>query len=286
MSITSSAVLVEMNLSVWTANKLDRKVTSELLTANNAVAGAAQVRKNLMAGTTARKDIADYAAGCRLWHNTRTLPWADKGVRMLPTSLFMEYKMEANKRRDTFNMMVTTFLKQYPQLVLIANTYMQGLFDKDDYPSVDAIRELFGFRLVFSPVPEAGDFRLDVPQKDLEEIKGDYEESFNTRLADAMKEPWNRLHKMLTGMSDKLEDSAGGEDAPKKRYHDSLITNADDMCELLKHLNITNDPKLEQARKDLKASIAGVSVETLKDSASARDSLKRNVDAVLKQFEW
>jgi hypothetical protein len=172
MSITSSAVLVEMNISVWTANKLDKGATEGVLTSNGATSGdAAQVRKNLMAGTSARKEIADYAAGCRLWHNTRTLPWADKGARLLPTSLFLDYKAEANIRRDTFNQMVDKFIDNYPALVQTASNYMGTLFNQDDYPSPDTVREKFGYRLVFSPVPESGDFRLDLPAQDIREME-------------------------------------------------------------------------------------------------------------------
>jgi hypothetical protein len=92
MSITSSAVLTELNISVWTANKLDKGATDNVTNNASAVKDAAQVRKNLMAGTHQRKAIADYAASCRLWHNTQTLPWADKGARLMPTSLFLGYK--------------------------------------------------------------------------------------------------------------------------------------------------------------------------------------------------
>ena len=62
MSISSSAVLTELNISVWTANKLDKGATEAVLSSNNAVSGSAQVRKNLMAGTDKRKKLADYAA--------------------------------------------------------------------------------------------------------------------------------------------------------------------------------------------------------------------------------
>ena len=249
------------------------------------MSGGGQFRKNLMAGTSARKDIADYAAGTRLWHNLRTLPWADKGVRMLPTSLFMEYKQDMNFRRDTFNSMVDNFIDTYPSLVAVANNYLGDLFDADDYPTAEEIRVLFGLRLVFSPVPVAGDFRLDIPQQDLDEVKEEYEGNFNTRLSDAMREPWERLHKMLTSMSDKLTDS-DNEDAPKKRYHDSLVTNAIDLCEMLKHLNITNDPKLESARVLLKDTMRGTTVESLKVSPMYRRDVKQGVDNILKQFEW
>lgn len=285
MSITSSAVTVEMNISVWTANKLDKSATEKVVSDNAAVQNAAQVRKNLMAGTSLRKDIADYAAGCRLWHNTRTLPWADKGARLLATSLFTEYKSEANIRRDTFNKMVDNFMVQYPSLVQTAHNYLGNLFNPEDYPSADAVYGKFGFRLVFSPVPEAGDFRLQVAEQDLQDLRQQYEDSFTSRLAEAMREPWDRLHKMLAGMSEKLTD-VEGEDETKKRYHDTLITNAQNLCSLLTHLNVTKDPKLEQARRDLELTMLGADIDAIKDSPEVRKSMKDKVDAILKQYEW
>ncbi len=285
MSITSSAVLVEMNISVWTANNLDKSATEKVVSDNAAVQNAAQVRKNLMAGTTLRKDIADYAAGCRLWHNTRTLPWADKGARLLSTSLFMDYKSEANVRRDTFNKMVDTFIQQYPALVQTANNYLGTLFNPEDYPSVDEVRDKFGFRLVFSPVPESGDFRLQVAEQDLDDLRQQYEMNFNDRLAEAMREPWDRLHKLLTGMSEKLTD-VEGEDESKKRYHDTLITNAQSLCSLLTHLNVTKDAKLEQARRDLELTMLGADIDAIKESPEVRKGMKDKLDAILKQYEW
>jgi hypothetical protein len=285
MSITSSAVLVEMNISVWTANKLDKSATEKVVSDNAAVQNAAQVRKNLMAGTTMRKDIADYAAGCRLWHNTRTLPWADKGARLLSTSLFMDYKSEVNVRRDTFNKMVDNFILQYPSLVQTANNYLGTLFNSEDYPSVDEVRSKFGFRLVFSPVPESGDFRLQVAEQDLQDLRQQYESNFNDRVADAMREPWDRLHKMLVGMSEKLTD-VDGEDENKKRYHDTLITNAQSLCSMLTHLNITKDPKLEQARRDLELTMLGADIDNIKESPEVRKGMKDKLDAILKQYEW
>jgi len=284
MSITSSAVLVEMNISVWTANKLDKGATEGVLTSNGATSGdAAQVRKNLMAGTSARKEIADYAAGCRLWHNTRTLPWADKGARLLPTSLFLDYKAEANIRRDTFNQMVDTFIGNYPALVQTASNYMGTLFNQDDYPSPDAVREKFGYRLVFSPVPESGDFRLDLPAQDIREMEQSYQSAFNDRLAEAMRTPWEQLHKMLGTMSAKLTE---GDEDTKKRWHDTFVTNAQEMCAMLTHLNVAKDPKLEDARRQLEVAMIGVDIEDIKDDELTRAKLKGKLDNILKEYEW
>ena len=285
MSITSSAVLTELNISVWTANKLDKGATDNVTNNASAVKDAAQVRKNLMAGTHQRKAIADYAASCRLWHNTQTLPWADKGARLMPTSLFLDYKSEVNVRRDTFHKMVDQFIQDYTALVRTAHNYLGNLFNAEDYPDADTVRSKFGFRMVFSPVPESGDFRLDLPAQELDEMKQGYEDSFKDRLADAMKEPWDRLHKTLTTISEKLTDVDGDEET-KKRYHDTLITNAQSLCGMLTHLNVAGDPKLEQARRDLERTMAGADIETIKESATERADIKGKVDAILKQYEW
>ena len=283
MSITSSAVLVEMNISVWTANKLDRDTSNKLTADSNATADAAQVRKNLMAGTTLRKQIADYAAGCRLWHNTRTLPWSDKGPRILPTSLFMDYKQELNIRRDTFLRLTDEFRNSYPALVQTAANYLGDLHNPDDYPPLDEVMNKFGFRVVFSPVPESGDFRLDIPQQDLADMRRSYDDAFDTRLAEAMQTPWNKLHDMLQLMSDKLEE---GDDESKKRWHDTFLTNAQDLCSLLTHLNITKDPKLEAARRQLEGALLAQDMDDIKESEGCRADLKAKLDNILKDYEW
>ena len=283
MSITNSSVLVDMNISVWTANKLDRKATDAVIASNAAADRAAQVRKNLMAGSSARKNIADFAAQCRLWHNTQTLPWADKGSRILPTSLFLDYKQEANQRRNKFNQMVQEFLTDYPMLVQTASNYLGGLFNAEDYPAPDEVATKFNYKLVFTPVPEAGDFRLDVPAQDMQELRDQYEHSFHDRLADAVREPWNRLHKLLTGMSSKLVEVDG---ETKKRFHDTFITNAQDMCSMLTHLNINKDPELEQARRALENALLGVDIDDIKKDAQVRSDVKQRVDSILKKFEW
>ena len=283
-SITSSAVLVELNISVWGASKLDRTVTERVTEDAHASRDAAKVSKNLMAGTHLRKDIADFAAGCRLWHNTRTLPWADKGPRLLPTSLFLDYKSEVNARRLKFEQMTDAFFREYPNLVQIAFNYLGDMANKDDYPSIDELRSKFGFRLVFTPLPASGDFRLDVPAQALEEMRADYDKAFNTRVEQAMREPWERLYKVLSDMSAKLTDDETSE--VKKRYHETLITNATEMVGMLKHMNITNDPKLEEARAALEVSIRGIDIDDIKDSAVVRNDVKTNVDAILKNYEW
>ena len=159
---------------------------------------------------------------------------------------------------------------------------MGTLFDPSDYPSVDEVRGKFGLRLVFSPLPESGDFRLDVPQQDLDAMRQGYEDNYNTRLKDAMGEAWLRLHKALTHISSKLTEAENENE--KKRYHETLLTNPKELCDLLSHLNVTNDPDLEKARHKLEQAIEGVDIEDIKESANQRADVKSCVDEIIKDF--
>jgi len=284
MSIASSAVLVELNISVWPANKVDREMTETVNTNASAVRDASQTRKNLFAGTTLRKDIEKLAARIRLYHNQHTMPWADKGQRLLPTKLFMEYKQTMNNYEAQFNQMCNNFFIAYPQLVTEAQVHLGTMYRANDYPDLTNVREKFGFRMAIDPIPESGDFRLDISAHDLDEMKAQYEAKFDERLAEAMRTPWERLHTVLTAMSEKLKDEEGEES--KKRYHDSLVTNAVDLCGLLDKMNITNDPKLEDARKQLELTMLGADIETIKESSHVRETMKNKVDAILQKFEW
>ena len=286
MSISSSAVLTELNISVWPAKKLDRATTATITANAVAVGDAAQVKKNLFAGTAMRSDIEKYAARIRLYHNQHTLPWADKGSRLLPTKLFLEYKKTMNNMRDGFDNLCDTFFNEYPILVEDAKLKLGTLYDADDYPPLDEVRQKFGFRLAIDPIPSSGDFRLDVGNEELEELKKSYESKFDERLNEAMGTAWARLHEVLTKTSEKLADCEGDTETVKKRYHETLITNAQELCGVLTKLNVTNDPKLEEARRELELTMLGQDIETIKDSAHARSELKSKVDNILKKFEW
>jgi hypothetical protein len=284
MSISASAVLVELNISVWPASKIDREITDKVNSDAGAVRGASQTKKNLFAGTSLRKDISDFAARVRLYHNKHTLPWADKGERMLPTALFMDYKQTMNGFEQTFNMMCNNFYIEYPRLVAEAPTALQGLYKAEDYPELTDVRLKFGFRRTVKPVPEAGDFRLDIPAYDLEEMRAEFMSQQDRKLAEAMREPWERLHKTLVAMSEKLTDVEG--DDGKKRYHDTLLTNPLELCSLLTKLNITNDPKLEEARRQVEVAMLNADMESIKEDADTRSELKSKVDAIISKFEW
>jgi hypothetical protein len=282
MGISSSAVLVELNVSVWPATKKDKRVTEMVNDSANAVAGASETKKHLFAGTSLRKDIENFAARIRLYHSIHTMPWADKGERLLPSKILLDYKQVMNVYKVQFDAMCEQFFDNYNNLVAEAPLHLGALYDPTDYPPLEEVKEKFGFRLGMKPLPQSGDFRLDIPAEDLAEMKKQYDQQYEEKLADAMKSAWTRLYDLLKGMSEKLTD----EGEAKKRWHDSFVTNATDMCDLLGKLNITNDPELEKARRALETAMVGIEIEDIKESAATRSDVKARVDDILSKFNW
>jgi hypothetical protein len=95
------------------------------------------------------------------------------------------------------------FIREYPSLQQTAQNYLGSLYDPLDYPSVEEVATKFDFRLVFSPVPDAGDFRIDLPNSELDGIRQQYEANANERVEAAMGEQWGKLHDMIARMAEK-----------------------------------------------------------------------------------
>ena len=90
---------------------------------------------------------------------------------------------------------------------------------------------------------------------------------------------------MLTGMSGKLQEVEELNGTPK-RFHETFVTNALDLCTLLNHMNITNDPQLDKARQQLELVLAGTDVDDIKENEFVRSDMKKRVDTILNQFDW
>jgi hypothetical protein len=276
-------MLSELSISCWTGRKLDKKVSEEVDAVKNTKGRAGNYHKHLLAGSAALDNVTKYAAGVRLWHNKRTLPWSDSGARLITMAGFVDYKQQLTEHERNFNALVANFVAVYPTLISAAAFQLGELFNRDEYPEADEIARKFRFGYTFSPVPTAGDFRVDINEDAKRELVAQYESHFNARLEGAMQDAWGRLHDCLTHMSDRL---SANDDGTRRVFHGTMLTNAQELVELLGHLNITKDDKLESARKALAATLLTTDLSTLKESDEVRASTKTRVDEILSKFDW
>ena len=285
IGIHTSAMLVELSISNWTGVKIDRRASQEVDEAKGTKTAANTVHKKLFAGTQLLDDIVKFSARVRATHNESTLPWTDNGVRLLPSSAFMEYKRAMSDLETEWQGYVDDFLENYVNLKTEAAYNLGASYDASDYPDVEDIKSRFSFKLVFSPVPTSGDFRIDVEEQAKVELQKQYEADAQEKTSRAMQTAWDRLHKHLENMSDKLADKNTKGD--KKVFRDSLLDNAVSLVDSLKHLNINNDPKLEEARKALELALTDVDdAQDLRDFRDTRLQVKDGVDKILSKFDF
>lgn len=283
ISIASSAMLVELSISTWTARKLDKKVSTKVDLDSGAKTKVVNANKNLMAGTGVLDTIVKYAANARAWHLSQTLPWTDNGSRLLPMSNFVNYKKQLGELEANYEALVDKFIIAYPNLVSAAAFQLGTLFDRNEYPDENSLKRKFKFTYSFFPVPTAGDFRIDINEEAKAEIIANCNSAYEDRLNNAMREAWSRLHDCLSRMSERLTDNADGS---RKIFRDSLVENGVELVSMLKHLNITQDPQLEQARRDLQSAIGHHDLDSLRDNSNAREVVKMKVDTILSKFNF
>lgn len=278
--IGSNAMLVDLNISMWTGRKMDKKVSEEIDASKSTKARAGNYHKKLLAGSDKLEKVQKIATAVRTWNYQQTLPWSDGGSRLLPMKSFFDYKQTLNNFENQFNTAVANFLEEYPQLVSGSAFTLGELFDRGEYPTAEGLADKFKFKFVFMPVPDSGDFRIDVEEQAKSDLQQQYEQYYTSKLNEAMNDAWDRLFQVLNHISERLDYT----DEKKKKFWDSTITNATELCGLLTALNITNDPKMEEARKRLEKALHGVEPSDVRDSEAIRSSVKKQVDDILNMF--
>jgi hypothetical protein len=286
-NIDTCAMLVELSVSQWTARKLDRTVSDELVANKHAQdKGAARVNKHLLAGRTELEVITKFVTETRATVYDNTLPWSDSGIRLLPSAKFMEFNAKLQQAEDKFYGLVTEFVTVYPSLITAQAMALGNMFKREDYPHPSDIEHRFRFSVNYMPVPSSGDFRVDIGNDAQEELRKKLSALADERVEHAMKDIKTRLLDHLKRMSDRLTiDYVSGEAVPRK-FHDSLLEGAHDLCEMAQSLNVINDHQLSDARKALLKAIGNVDVKDLRKDIGARTEVKTQVDDILSKFNF
>ena len=245
-------MVVSLTIKQWSAKKHDKKVTQEVLDDHKAASDAGKFNKQL-ASKKFMEGIQKVVGETREYHYEKTLPWGENGERLLPSENYFEYtsKMSSFKSRYEHEMMM--FLSNYTNVVNDARTTLGDLFVENDYPTPVDIAKKFSFKVTYLPVPQ-NDWRIEFGEEELAKLKLNMEDEFNTRLGDATKDIWLRIHEQLTHMYDRLTTFSKDEETGEIKmaiFKDSLFENLSSLVEVLPRLNITKDPAITEACKEL-----------------------------------
>lgn len=278
-TISSSSMLVELSISTWTGRKKDKRASEDVTSQNYAAAGVASVNKKLLGDCAELMAVQKFTANLRNAHYAMTMPWSDTGLRLLPTAQYFKYHQQMSGLKQEYERLVALFLSAYDWEIMQAQTKLGDLFIRDEYPTTESLHDKFSFHLTYIPLPDAGDFRIDIAKDAADELRTHYENYYSTQLNVAMKDVWKRTYDALSRMSDRL-DYADHEQ--KKVFRDSLVENVSEMIELLRVCNVAKDVQMAAMADRLEESLRGVTPDALREDEYLRRETKRAVDDAIK----
>ncbi len=240
MALSNETVLVSLNIGFWAAQKFDKKVSAQTTEKNNAAEDAGRFNKHLL-HKDALCSIQEIIGQARRYHARAALDWEEsKGQRVLPSKKIMEYTETMRGYRQQFNTACETFFKHYPKYVAHAAERLGDMFNIEDFPPIEEVRTRYSFKTSISPIPTAGDFRVDIPNNQLKEIQADMQKRMDAAEKTATQDLWNRTHKVLNTLYEALSAPNG------KLYETTINTNITDLLTQINALNFTDDPELTE----------------------------------------
>lgn len=218
------------------------------------------------------------------YHKAHTLPYVDKGPRLLPNAQYFDYTSEMRQRIAQVDHLLALHMPRYDDFVALDIKHRSlnpnSRAKVEDYPTAAEFQERMGFDLRFMPLPEARHFLFDLSDEDLATFNSTMEQVAGTARVEVIK----RMLEPLEHLVAKLSKPIGTEGAI---FRDSAVENVAEGIQMAKRLNITNDPEIVQMADTLGQAVS-VFIENkdvLRESPVVREQAAKKLDDVRKQME-
>ena len=287
ISLASSALVVHVEVNVWTATKQDKQISNEVTTAKRADANAGKFTQNLLANCAEHKAVLNYRQTIYNWLQRCTYDWAG-AMRLLPLAKIEQFRKELDAHKVEFNRLLDEFCAKYPSLVSDAAFKQGDMFDRSAYPDIQDVRSRFRLNEIITQVPE-NDFRSNIASVIADDLSTHYEKQTQQIVESVMSDAAERLvtiaERISVACSEPEPSDEDGKKVKRKKVYESTITQAREICDVLKDFNLTGNDDLERARAQLDEALRDVTLEDLRESSYVRSKVKDSVDDMLSKFK-
>lgn len=271
-SIQSRAMLASLHISKWAATRTDKKVTEEVASKHGVNSRrAGHYRKHAIdTDHPTYKAVGTAISSLRVRHFYWTLPWGENGARILPAANFDKYSADMRILRADFDNAVQQFVADYPGLAAKARSELGTMFDPSDYPQ--DINAKFGCEVSIMPLPDADDFRVDLPDEAIDEIRTNIARELQKTMTDAMREPYTRLFEYIHTLGTQVGKIGDSNGKGNGRVYEGTVEGLRDLCAILEGLNLTGDEQLADFGQRAAALIDGINAEAIREMTPGKRS--------------
>lgn len=273
--------------------KTDREASDEVTSNKRAAKNAAKVVKELFAGEPLLDAIKSLDGAFKNYLYA-TFPSAGRSSYFIADAfhavpVFRREKL--NPYLSERQRMVEEFVGKLDTLVAAAAFTQGDMFKRDDYPTADDIRGKFSVDIYLDPVPT--DHWLVKHAQDAAAVMGEmYNQGMNKRLNDITDFIKRKLVESLDWAAKACEERVMGVDGKlqRKPIHESSVQAFMGLTDLLRKLNVNNDPKIAAVASSFEALLAGTTVpaltESLKSDPLMREIVRDQVKAVRDMLDF
>jgi hypothetical protein len=277
--LNQKAIIIHLSMSQWYGYAKDRTVTNEVSTIKHASSNVGNWSTYLVPKSSllpVRQGFLELERTFKKW----TLPWTDGAYRILASKSLFKFREDIHKAGKKVITAYENFIKEYPKIIASPENKKRlgDLAHSIQFPTIDELRNRFGYRLEYLPVPDKNDFRADVNEEEVEMIKNEIEQTVNNTYSAAMSDIWNRLNNMVGKVVDTLKDD-------DKVFRDSLITNIKDFCDFIPNINLIGDERLEEMRRETVTKLALLQPSNLRNDKQERKQAVKKAKELLKKFD-
>ncbi len=284
MDLKSDAMLVILRISAWSGRLYDREASDHVAAHHDASTNVGRYNKRLLP-KAALAALNATMSEARTRHYANSLPWDDKGSRLLTVANYEHYTEMMDGLRERLVRQRARFIEDFDHYVEQARLDLGKLFRIEEYPSKEDLRGKFSIRYRITPVPDADHFIARLASDDTERVKRDIERHIEEQLHDAVGDLYRRLAEAVERVSERLNEDGDGKPLV---FRDTMISNIRDLVDVVPRLNIFGDQRLASLCEQVKDRIAGVEPDSLRPSRTfdpvVRDRVKRDADALMEQF--
>ena len=274
--LARKAMISTLETSSWSGRKVDKEATDELLRSKRADEGSGNFSKQLI-DKEALSNIKSIISEARRYHKEITMAWDEKGGRLLPSTKYSSHTAKMRECQDKLKEEVDKFIENYDNLVNDSSYRLGDLFNNQEYPDKEELRNKFAINIDYDKVPEGNDFRLDIPEEEQEQIRKDIEKKVQDQHAEAMKRVWKRIYSAVENMHEKLKDE-------DKIFRNSMVRKIEDLVKILPELNVTDNKELATMTEELRNELCGIDPDDLRKDKEARKEAADKSGAVLERI--
>ena len=284
MDFNRDAMLVGLHIAAWSGRLYDRQASDHVAVAHEASTGAGRYNKRLLP-KAAFAALTATMSEARTKHYSNSLPWDDKGARLLTVANYEHYTELMDGFRERVVRQRARFIEDYDDYIDQARLDLGKLFRIEDYPSKEDLQGKFAIRYRIAPVPDADHFIAQLASDDTERVKRDIESHIEEQLHGAVGDLYRRFGEAIERVSERLREDDEGKPLV---FRDTMISNIRDLVDVVPRLNIFGDDELAQLCAQVKEKIASVEPDALRPSKTfdpaARAQVKRDADDLAEKF--